>query len=287
MSYPAIAARRMPFDIDGTEVGYRAQVGAAATVFNNGISSWLNATSKSNLNKENREQSWSYADGTGTTSACFWFFFPEVREITHLAIVQPSSTGGNGGAVREMVIQGSDDSGNGVDGTWETGVFTFPGEDTRSDYWRNKIFTVSFSKPMKVIRVALRSGIYMTFHGIHVYGHKAAGQTPDDIIICDINGNEKTSLKDWGDSPEGTTAYDVFYLKNVSSKQANGVNIQLNHADFMISTDQATWQAVIDITSLSAGQISAPIYVRRLLNPPPLTLGPKAGRAIVTVATFT
>jgi len=285
MSYAAIAARRMPYDIDGTEVGIRTSGGPDYDVpggIAQGIGSWLDSTSKSNLNKTDRSQTWG---GGYCKPIVLWFFFPESREIMNIGF----QTTGDYPISQGFTIQGSSDSTNGLDGTWETATFTFPGGSIAADTWRNKIFAISFSGPVKVLRVATNNpgNAWAAICGLHIYGQKAAGQTPDDVIFCTSDGTEITSLNDWGDCPEGTTAYGVFYLKNNSTKTANGLNIQLNHTDFMISTDQANWKAVIDIASLSPGAISQPIYIRRLLQPPLLTLGPKAARAILTIASFT
>jgi len=282
MTYPAISARRMAYDIDGTEIGYR-HGGSYATVTdtaNNGIASWLTNQEKQNLNNQNKAQVWalSYAE-----CIVFWLFFPESREITGFSVYANGAT-----IPPEFKIQGSSDSTNGMDDTWENATFTAPTPDTGTDGWRKTEFAVSFSGPVKVLRIGRTGtpGGDASICAYHIYGQKAAGQTPDDIIFCNSSGAEVTALTDWGDVPEGTTQYKTFYLKNVSSKLANGVNIQLNHADFLISTDQATWTSVIDITSLGAGQISAPIYTKLQLGPPLLTLGPKAARTIVTTASW-
>lgn len=284
MPYPVISARRMAYDIDGTEIGYNQnEAGDIAGLLNNGVTSWLSSTAKTNLNKESRSQIWG---GTYGGAAGFWFFFPELREITNIAFLFPDG----GTNLSYLTIQGSNNTTNGLDGVWESAVFTSPGGNGNVFFWRSSITALSFSEPKKCIRVLIDSNSAVNdarVCAIHIFGQKAAGQTPDDIIFCDSAGNEMTALTDWGDVPEGTTQYKSFYLKNVSSKQANGVNIQLNHSDFAISTDQATWVSVIDITSLGAGQISAPIYIRLLLGPPLLTLGPKSARTIVTTASWT
>lgn len=286
MSYTAIAGQRMAYDIDGTEVGIRGMNDASVyTMFGNGIGSWLGTTDKGNLNKSDRSLSWNVGDYNW--GQAIWFFFPEKREITHMAFHWNGYTA----SPNNKVIQGSNNSTNGMDGIWETAVCTIPGANGNADHWRTNVFAVSFSGPMKVIRVGFQESSPQfgesNLCAVHIYGMKAAGETTDDIIFCDAEGNEISVLKDWGDRPEGTTAYGIFYLKNVSSKTANSVNIQLNHADFTISTDQADWKAVIDIASLSAGAISAPIYTKLTLGPPLLTLGPRAARAIITVASFT
>lgn len=288
MSYTAIASRRMPFDIDGTAVGQRSGVGGSIEGYlGQGVSSWLNSTELGNLNGTARAQTWGYG-WDSSPSQYFWFFFPETREVTQIFVDLVNASSG----IAANSIQGSLDSTNGMDGTWMTGTYTLPSIPTSdTDSWRKNVFTVSFPSAVKVLRVGFRTsggtGNGLQISGVHIYGMKAAGQTPDDVVFCSSDGTEYTSLQDWGNSPEGTTAYGSFYLKNVSSKTANGLNIQLNHTDFMISTDQAIWKAVIDIASLSPEAISAPIYTRRLLQPPLLTLGPKQARAILTIASFT
>lgn len=284
MAYPAISTKRLPYDIDGTEVGYRYYMNAPSiqAAFNQGVNTWLTSTQKGNLNSINYTK--LYGDLRYTNA--FWFFFPEKVEFNYIAFVFSDMTGA---ATTSIQIQGSDDSTNGMDGTWETAVYTNPTLDNKKDAWRQYIAAVSFSKSIKVVRLAVSdsSANIVNIASIHLYGHKASGQTPDDIIFCNSSGTEYTTLKDWGDVPEGTTQIDSFYIKNVSTKQANNINIQLNHNDFTISTDQANWGSVIDIASLGAGQVSAPIYVKLKLNPPLLTLGPFAGRAIVSVGSWT
>ncbi len=106
--------------------------------------------------------------------------------------------------------------------------------------------------------------------------------------MTDASGVELTSLIDFGDQPEGTTEIQSFKIKNTSSsKIANNVNIQLNHGDFTITFSQdGPWQSLLDISSIGPGSLSSTIYVRNLLGPPLLTLGPKAARAIVTVGSW-
>ena len=282
MTYPAINSRRIPYDIDGSEVGFRKGFNVDYnTLFAAGISSWLDSTAKGNLNKHNKEQDCGLG---GRESHVFWFFLPEVKEITHVGILF------DGGAGSSTTIQGSNDSTNGIDGTWETAVYTFV-KQTSADGWRY-VMAVSFSTSYKTVRIGFSGADNYSGPGlyhIHLYGSKADGQTPDDIIFTDANGNEMTALMDWGDQPEGTTEISSFKLKNTSTtKIANGVNLQLNHSDFAISLSQdGPWVAVLDITSIPAASLSSSIFVRNLLGPPLLTLGPKFGRCIVTVGSWT
>ncbi|KAF5044786.1 hypothetical protein DSECCO2_488060 [anaerobic digester metagenome] len=277
MSYTEITSRRIPYDIDGTVVGY-----------GNGVipTSWLNSTQSGNLNN-------SDTGGVISNSMNFWFFFPEKREI-ECAFIAGYKTYTYGSFVVGS-ITGSNDTTNGQDGTWETA--TFPNgspakQDPSSVSWRELIKTVSFSEPKRVLKVNIYNSYWDTEMGcsaMHFYGRKAFGETPDDILFCDTDGVELTALDDWGDRPEGTTATKSFKAKNASTtKIANGVNLQLNHADFGLSfSESGPWTATLDITSIAANSLSATIYARNLLGPPLLTLGPKFARCIATVGSWT
>jgi len=287
MAYPLINTRRMPYDIDGTAVGIRQlDGGTISTVFSNGIAAWLDSTSAGNLNKENRAQSWHVS--SWQYAAAFWFVFPEVREVTHMGLLWDPTR------VMDFTghsIQGSTDTTNGMDGTWETATYSIQ-TGNGADFWRSNIFAISFSKPVKALRIAFTGSAsinHIYLNAIHLYGRKAAGQTPDDILFTDTDGNELTSLTDWGDQPEGTTELWWFKLKNASTtKIANAVNLQLNNADFAIAlSPDGPWVSVIDITSIAAGSLSSTIYARNKLDPPSLILGPRAARCIVTVGSWT
>jgi hypothetical protein len=286
--YPAILEHRIPFDIDGTEVGYRYQSWVdLATIFGNGVSSWLDGQSKQNLNREDRAQTWGATDNKPGFG--FWFFFPELREINKIGVQYPAS--GISG-LDERVIQGSVDTTNGMDGSWETAVYSYPTPSANLDNWRDKIFTVSFSSPIKALRFGIRTSSYnstVKLCGIHIYGRKAAGEQVDDIVFCDTSGNELTSLIDWEDRPEGTTQITSIKVKNASTEKiANNVNLQLNHDDFMLAWSQdGPWQSVLDIASIGPNSLSSTVYIRNALAPPLLTLGPKAARIIATVGSWT
>ena len=126
---------------------------------------------------------------------------------------------------------------------------------------------------------------------LHLYGEKAAGQTPDDIIYInhdDTPGVEYTSPEDFGDQPLGTTVVRQFRVKNASStKTANTINIQCNDSDFAISEDGSNWVVTINIASLAAGAESSTLYVRCTTPSVGGLLGPRFARLVTTVASYT
>lgn len=290
MPYPAVSSRRMAYDIDGTVVGRRGDATPGS-----GIASWIDSTMCGNLN--------SLGIGPqqfiGKTGNVFWFFFPEKREIEAAMIILHATKKSYYGSV--SAIQGSNDTTNGIDGTWENATFPngAPGNGVSADIsvpldlWRNGVKPVSFSTSYKVIRMIFTLAVENYYvRNIHLYGKKASTETPDDIIILDnelATPAEFTAVKDWGDRPEGTTVINSIRIQNASStKTANNINLQLNHADFLISFDSAgSWGTVLDILSLAPGAVSSPIYIKNQLGPPLLTLGPKAARLITAVGSWT
>lgn len=286
--YSAINEHRMAYDIDGSAVGYRYQDSVAlSTIFGNGVDSWLDSTSKQNLNQEDRPQVWgAYANKPGFA---FWFFFPELREIGEMCIQYPAS---GTGSISEHKLQGSPDTTNGMDGTWEDAVYSLPTPSADLDSWRSDMFIVSFSGPMKALRFGLRNSSYastMKLCAIYIFGRKAATEQPDDILFCDIDGNELVSLLDWEDRPEGTTEVQSLKMKNSSSdKIANNVNLQLNHDNFTLAwAADGPWQSVLDIASIGPSSLSSQFFIRNELGEPPLELGPRAARIIATVGSWT
>ena len=278
MTYPAIPHRRMVYDLDGTVAAQREGDYSA------GIQGWLTPANLTSLNTE------IYTSNivTGRPNLCIWVFFPELREIESAFIC------GSGSSSSLVSIQGSNDTHNGVDGTWETP--TLPSgapyvHDATAFQWRSVIRPISFSGPKRVLRFKMYSGhsqFDMHLRGMHFYGSKFAPETPDDILIMENSTDEFTALKDWGNRPEGTVEFSSFRLKNASStKTANNINVQLNHNDFLLSwSDEGPWVTFVDIASLSPGAVSSPIYIKNELPPPLLILGPRAARVIVGVGSW-
>ena len=289
MPYVAINERRIPYDIAGSEVGYLSSNivdGLTLSQLLNQYPTWLTTLQKSLLNSEGKTLNL----GAGERWA-FFFFLQELTEVSAVSLLHSNPIDNVPGLLSNMLVYGSDDSTNGIDGTWETAVFTKPNYSERPDWWRANVVSLSFSKPVKVVKMGFENsfGYISTPKAIHLFGRKAAGQNPDDIIFTDASGDILTALVDFGDVPEGTTSYQQIRVKNASAtKNANDINLQFNHSDFDFSySPTGPWVSVIDISSLGPGSLSSVIYVRNHLNPPLLALGPKAARIIASVGSWT
>lgn len=284
MPYTALPDRRIPYDNDGSQVGRWTSL--------SGVLSWLTSGDRIELNDgDYTGVTWSIMSSARDIGAIV--FFPESRECTAIyAWVQDD--GGAGSEQPITGVQGSTNSVNGLDGTWETASMPGGYPPRTNDYsWRADIKPVSFTGPKRVVRAyryIVNDGMVF-YYCLHLYGEKAAGQTPDDVIYInhdDTPGVEFTAPEDFGDQPLGTTVVRQFRLKNTSgSKTANTINVQCNDSDFAISEDGVNWVVTINIASLSAGAESATLYVRCTTPALGALLGPRFARIVTTVASYT
>ena len=277
MPYPTLPDRRIPYDNDGTVVMQGDEFyGTTSTSSGGDIAEW---------NDYDLVQAGISRGGGHPTTT--WFFFPEQREVTAFY-----AYGGGAAAVAMGAVKGSNDTTNGLDGTWETA--TLSGGDpalVTAFSWRDGIKAISFTGGKKTIRMTLAvDGSYFLVI-CHLYGEKVAGQTPDDLIFIDhytTPGVEYTAPEDFGDRPLGTSVTRQFRVKNASATlTANTINIQCNDADFVISTDNTTWVATINIASLGPGAESSTMYVRNTTPNPGNLLGPRFSRIVSTVGSWT
>lgn len=281
MPYSALPDRRMPYDDDGTVVGQGTLLAGIVSYPTGGdLTEW-------------QDNDFVEAGGAGQGGQTFttWFFFPEQREVTAFFMIL---AGGQSGTA----IHGSNDTTNGLDGTWETATLSGGAPAYVNNYsWRDGIKPVSFTGGKRTIRWhvgAVAGGgstVYFKVVCAHWYGEKVAGQTPDDLVYIDHDetpGVEFTAPEDFGDRPLATTVTRQFRVKNASAtKTANTINIQCNDADFAISTDNTTWVVTINIGSLGPGAESATMYVRNTTPGVGNLLGPRFARIVTTVGSWT
>lgn len=281
MSYAAVPDMRMPYDNDGTVVA----VGGTVT----GILSYPSGAQNIAMNAPTGIDSNAVSTGgTGLNPACVWLFFPEQREVTAYWMQMKRGSAGFGTENKLSLIQGSNDTTNGLDGTWETASISgIPSPNDDYD-WRSNIKTISFTGPKKVVRFVsdgTNPGDPRHVTLLHVYGEKAAGETAHDLIFIDHDttpGVEYAAVEDFGDRPLGTTVVRQFRLKNTSgTRTATNVNLQCNDPDFAISTDGVTWVVTINIASLAPGAQSSTMYIRNTTPSPGNLLGPDFARIVV------
>ncbi len=286
MPYTALPDMRMPYDDDGS-------VYALGSLFD-GI---LNYPSGSQaLHANGSVYGTAGAGGAATASVVgyrgAWLFFPELREVTAFYAWFHTTDGASSAVMTASLIEGSTNSTNGLDGTWETA--SVGGAPTRNNNfdWRSTIKSLSFTGSKKIVRLCFTyNWAAVNVYLLHVYGEKGSGQTPDDIIYIDHDttpGVEYTAPEDFGDRPLATTVTRQFRVKNTSATlTANTINIQCNDADFAISTDNTTWVVTINIASLGPGAESSTMYIRNTTPAPGALLGPRFARIVTTVGSWT
>lgn len=294
MAYTALPDRRMPYDIDGTVVGFRESQNQNWT---EGIAGWFTGGQLAEMNDADAVT----AVGSSVSNEVWklWWWFPEQRTLTALGMYF-GVVGGFGAVTVSPILQGSNDTSNGMDGTWEQASLPsgFPAysQETVTDYWRSTIRPVSFTGAKKVLRwlggqtgPSAQGGTFL--EAFHLYGAKAGGQTPDDIVFInhdDTPGVEYTAPEDFGDRPLGTTAVRQWRIKNVSpTKTANAIILQCNDTDFSISEDSVTWVVTINRATLVPGAESPTYYVRCTTPAAGNLLGPRFARIVATVGSWT
>lgn len=279
MPYPALPDRRIAYDNDGSLVYQTISGGMPTTV----------ETQATLIEWQDNDYT---AAGTSLDNGSAWrtfLFFPEQREITG---VYGEAEERNGPRVITS-LQGSNDTANGIDGTWETASLPAgapPAGTSPSDLWRANVKAVSFTGPKQSLRVNWSSttgGTSGQIIVLHLYGEAAAGAMTHDLVYIDHDdtpGAEYEFPEDFGDQPLGTTVVRQFRIKNTSAtKTATGINIQCNDSDFTIAENPAgPWVVTINLASLGPGAESPTYYVRCTTPAPPSALGPRFAR-IVTV----
>lgn len=286
MAYAALPDRRMPYDNDGTLI-YVGQAG-------NGADTVLTSGQEIELNDHDQTNAVARAKGAvNPDSHRLYFFFPEQREITGIwAQVYGSGTGGS---VSSLVLTGSNDTGNGEDGTWETaslpgGAPNWNGSAKTFDEWRSGIKAVSFTGPKKNLRISVtgttNNQLTVNWVTIQLYGEAAAGAMTHDLVFIDHDttpGSEYTAPEDFGDQPLGTTVVRQFRVKNTSaSRTATNINIQCNDTDFVIAENPAgPWVVTINLASLLPGAESPTYYIRCTTPAPGAGLAPRFARIVM------
>ena len=288
MPYPAVPDHRMPYDADGTILYSGSPAGGATRiVLDTPALEWQDedyiVTTSGSHN--------SNGGGTGSLGE-IWVFFPEQREVTAYYFLANGTGFGNQGNTGAM--RGSNDTTNGLDGTWETASLPAGVPGYVDDHsWRSGIKPISFTGPKKNLRWTYSGGAsnvttYITI--LHLYGEAAAGQMAHDLIYLDPDlgaGVAFPSVEDYGDQPLGTTVVRPFRIKNTSaSRTATNLNIQCNDADFVIAESASgPWVVTINIASLAAGAETATLYSRLTTPGVGAPLKPRFARIIVTCDT--
>lgn len=288
-AFPTINAHRLLYHADGTEVGYNNTYD-----FANGVAAYLTQNQRDALQADNNTDTLDAIGADGAVSErCLWFFFPEKRDITHMHVSLSSELQNSGYALLD--IQGSNDTTNGVDGTWEPFTYTeadvLKWKPSETD-WRTPgaLTPPAGGASFLTIRFRITITDYPQLRNVHLYGRKSAGETPQDIVFLQSDTTEYTALHDFGSVTEGQVYTIDVYAKNTSPTQtANSITIATGGtyaSTLQLSLDDSAYTASVAIPSLAPGA-SQLIKVRNTVGNSPQRLLPRSAYIHATVTSWT
>ena len=291
MPYPTLPGRRFEYDVGGGSVYYGNDINDITTALTTEQMAQLNGIGNTSIviSKE------VYHSETVRT---VWVFLPEKFIVAGLGMIHRVYT--TGGVNGSIAVAGSADSTNGLDGTWVNATLpngAIPANLIDDDVWRDSIQPCTFSEAIKVLRLRYFAPFdavddsRISIYALHIYGVKAAGEVPDDILFLDDDASGDPEFirdLDFGDRPEGTTVtHRIKLLNSSTTKIANNLTLSLIDVDFTFSMDEgATWVTGATITSLAPQGVSSSILIKNTIPPPPQMLGPRAPRFEVTIGSW-
>jgi hypothetical protein len=274
--------RRLAYDQDGTVVLYVNQAGA--DIYE------LDQADREAMNDESSTTYFSAGNnGMGVSDSYdIVFLFPERRNLTHMYAVIEREIAPQGHPVGDGIYW-SDDTTNGVDGTWtlahsEWTTNANSGLIGARPEHREELESISISSATAVKFTITSSnrgfGSDNILYALHLYGMKAAGETPHRIDFVVPGGSELTQDFDYGDQARGSSAiwnaedgYNIgaaLALRNRSPDMvAQNVIVTVQALTFdmntriRFSTDNgASWLTQIEYPEIQPLAITGHLWVR-------------------------
>lgn len=268
-NYPDVVSWRMAYDVDGTQV-FR-YVPANQSNYNV-IQAQLTPGQIVNMNDENPTT--SDPNSGAFTSKALVFIFPELRDLdgTYIACLTGSGTIAS--------VQVSEDTTNGVDGTWTTvsGYAGGFGASGTVPSLRTEIIWATYLnvKAVRMGRGSSGGGVSVNFEHVHFYGEPSPGENLQRLEIWHPTLDQRIGPADldWGDVPRNSTEIREFRVKNMDPVlTANSVRAAMSIltdttpsvvGQMAISKDGTTWGSQQTLASpLGPEDISPIMYIRR------------------------
>lgn len=246
--YPDVPANRFALHLDGTQ---------AYTIDSTNNITSITSQLPTLVNDEDDDTSTTFRSKTAVV-----FIFPELRDIA--GYYYNDSESGQGS------MQVSNDTTNGLDGTWTTIANPFLNHNTNvTPGYRTAIRTVT-AGGVKAVKFNFGAYGYRDARAVHLYGTIPEAQNPDRLVFWEPVNNNPTpgAWFDWGDIQQGTSATKQFRIKNNSSTlTANDVTLSsgaVTHSmSLEFSTDGTTYSASPNVGNIAPGATSSILYVRR------------------------
>lgn len=300
--YPDPPSRRMAYDQDGTIVLVVEQTYSFIVE--------MTQAQRITINNESND----YFDPSDPYNYYLTFMFPEKRNVTHYYAAWQKTY--FYGVTQGNVVQWSNNTTNGIDGTWTTAANTFV---TNSNNGEGAGFPLT-TPGMPDMRLHIQAlpvtgvrAIRFLWQGAsnvnralifshHLYGHKTAGETPHRLDFTYNDTSELIIDEDYGDQPRGTTriwsTVDTWnegtplYLRNRSpEKVATTVTVSTEALtgnmvnNLTLSKDNITYGTQITYTSIQPLEQVGPIYVKHVV-PSNNVLGPVTARVRTDVGSW-
>lgn len=263
-SYPDAPNYRMPYDRDGTVGVLVDSLNVATTV------------APSVLQALNDESGTSYP--VETTNGSLVMIFPELRDITHVMMSGYKREGiPAGNYSTQFSVMVSDDTTNGVDGTWQGPIAVIPAAIYNSEPIKDRYRRVQTNLPapgVRALKFVGSEGVEKHIGKIHLYGEHSAGSANDRLRFWDpvADAPAGPAYLDWGNAPRGQVLTRSIRVKNLSDETtARSVRIAMEVltdatpsliGQVQVSLNGTSWLAQVNVGDLAPGQISAPVQVR-------------------------
>lgn len=286
MPYSVFLAPVLPYHLDNTVVKW---ISASLGV--------LNTISVANMLEINDED-YTIVSVTSSDDARLTFFFPELTDVIQMFALADASVTHT--QQRPIKFEWSEDTTNGIDGVWAdaTMVGGFNTDAMLLDSWRTNATEATDIIGAIAVRITFSDPALGADHlnGIriaHLYGHKHAGETPDDILFLnpDDGDAEYDVPIDFGDVPTASSKQMKFKLHNDSAGlDANNVVITVIDPDDQIRigvTNVGPWLTTDTVVLLLSGADTAVYYVKCEAPAAPAFLGPNRAPISVVVGAWT
>lgn len=277
---------RIMYDIDGTAVYWAVDSG--------GVGGVVTALSGASLTAMNNESEDTYPAPTSSNWSLI-MIFPVAMDI--IAYHYSARSGWSVSGYGPSSLERSNDTTNGIDGTWTNVTSTIVGNSSSqvSPTYRNSITSLSIAN-VKAIRFR---GVtqYQHFRTLHLYGAPTA-TTNDILAFWDPVSDQALggAALDFGDVPQTNTSTKTFRIKNMSATlTANTISISDSApTDFSpsvppqyeYSLDGINYSQAVNISSLIPGEISQVVTMRKT-TPSNAALGLHALRVTAQASSWT
>ncbi len=215
------------------------------------------------LNREgNNSDQLNYGYSAGAQA----LIFPTPRTITHYFHATTFS------GVQPIPLEWSNDTTNGVDGSWTTAVASMPQNTSVNPVYRTAIVAVAGITNVKSVRMNWSDfGTRCRPLALHLYGPPASTlRLWHATLNSELAGGAEF---DWGDVTAGSGADRTFRVKNTSATQTAqsillGTEILYDGSptvppQFTFSADGVNFSSSLNIGDLAPGAISGVITRRR------------------------